>query len=96
MQQALPLGTTKIDLSRFVKFEPASGEERYWRVSGTGRRGGLVGRYAGVISFRHAGAYEVLLQFNEGKIESFSPLSVFPAEPASADAAPADLYTAGL
>lgn len=68
----------RIDLGRFVKFEPSTGEQHY-RVGGIGgRRSGEVGLCAGVIGLRHSAGYEVLLQFSDGKVESFSPHALLP------------------
>lgn len=73
-QQQLEIGTQKIDLSRFVTFEPAVFEQRYKVMGGRHKEGDLVG----VIRLTHTGGYEVLLRDDHGKVTSHNPHSLFP------------------
>lgn len=76
-QQALQLDVTAIDLARFVDFNVIT-EPQPWRVAGFGRRGRQIGMSVGVIALRHAAGYEVVLQFPDGKLDSFNPHDLFP------------------
>lgn len=77
-QIAMNMQVSNIDLRRFVKFEPATGQQHY-RVGGIGgRRSGEEGLCVGVICLRHSAGYEVVLQFSDGKVESFSPHALLP------------------
>lgn len=77
-QQATMPVTTTIDVRRFVRFEPIE-DGRQVFVSGMGgKRSQERGTTIGIISLRRAGSYEVLVQFADGKIESFTPMSLFP------------------
>lgn len=78
----LALNTPKIDLLRFVQWAEYADQPRV-RVAGVGKRGGQIGRALGNVSLKHAGAYEVVVLFDDGKIESFAPMSLFPAEGAA-------------
>jgi len=78
-QPPLDLPPAKIDLGKFVIFSKPACQPCHYRVSGIGtKRAGQVGQHAGTIGLRHCGGYEVLLQFEDGKVESFSPMSLFP------------------
>jgi len=50
-----------------------------WRVAGFGRRGGQVGIDVAVVGFKHGNGYEVILCFDDGKLDSFAPMALFPA-----------------
>lgn len=50
-----------------------------WIVGGMGRRGGQIGVAIGSLALKHAGGYEIVLRFPDGKIDSFSPMALFPA-----------------
>lgn len=73
-QQQLDIGTTAIDLSKFVTFEPATFAQRY-KVMGARR---LEGDLVGVIRLTHSGGYEVLLRDDQGKVTSHNPHALFP------------------
>lgn len=73
MQSELDIGTQKIDLARFVTFEPATFEQRY-KVMGGHKEGDMVG----VIRLTHSGGYEVLLRDDKGKVTSHNPHALFP------------------
>lgn len=81
-QESLGLNTPQIDVSKFVKFEASTGTQRFQVGGVDGRRSGEVGLCLGVISLRHAGGYEVLLEFPDGKVESFAPMALFPMQEA--------------
>ena len=77
-QLDMPLPVTDIDLRRYVKFEPSTAPS-WWCVGGErGRRVGEHGLLVGTIQLKHAGGYEVLLQFPDGKLDSFAPNGLFP------------------
>lgn len=71
-------------LRRFAKVTPAM-DAQYWQVSGEGRgrRSQQTGKAIAIVGLVHAGEYEVVLQFPDGKLDSFSPFSLFPAEAAA-------------
>lgn len=75
----LALNTPKPDLLRFVQWAEYPDQPAV-RVAGTGKRGGQVGRALGNVSLKHDGGYEVVVLFDDGKMESFTPMSLFPAE----------------
>lgn len=77
VQQSLQLDVTSIDLARFVDFNPIPDPQRR-RVAGMGRRGQQVGTEVGIIALRHSAGYEVVLQFADGKLDSFNPHELFP------------------
>ena len=79
-QQSLGLETRDIDLAKFVKFEPSTSPMRYTVSGAGGRRSGQTGLCLGVISLKHASGYEVLLEFPDGKVDSFAPLDLFPVQ----------------
>lgn len=66
----LGLNTTDVDLNRLVDFHPAPHSTRYVVVEGS-KRDGLAGLMLGTIALRHAGGYEVVLQLDNGRVESF-------------------------
>lgn len=76
-QQSLALDTPGIALHKFVKWTPYAIRRRVL-VAGVGRRGGQVGTALGNIALRHAGGYEVVVEFPDGKQESFAPMALFP------------------
>lgn len=77
----LSLNTPKIDLLRFVQWAEYP-DQPLVMVAGMGKRGGHIGRALGNISLKRAGGYEVIVLFDDGKIESFAPMALFPAEAA--------------
>lgn len=83
-QQRLDV-TTDIDLRRFIHFarDPNPSPVMVGGMPGAGRRGGEVGTAIGVIGLKHVNGYEVLVEFSDGKIESFNPMELFPAEVAA-------------
>lgn len=78
----LSLNTPKIDLLRFVQWAEYPDQPRVM-VAGVGKRGGQVGLALGNVSLKHDGGYEVVVLFDDGRIESFAPMSLFPAEVAA-------------
>lgn len=78
MPASLPLATTALDVGRFVTFTPDPAGAR-WEVGPGDKRAGQVGTCLGIIGFRHASGYEVVLQLDNGRIDSFAPLSLLPA-----------------
>lgn len=69
-----------VDLSRFVTWTEVQDGQRY-RVGSGDSRFGLRGKQIGVIAFKHSPGYEVVLQLDNGRIDSFSPMQLYP-EPA--------------
>ena len=76
----LGLNCTGIDLSRFVTFTPAEQHQhRRWQVMGEpkpnskgySRFNYRVGTMLGTIALTGGGGYSVVLQFDDGEIESF-------------------------
>jgi len=63
-------------LRRFVFVTPASGR---WRVGGVGRRANEIGEEVAIVGLKHASSHEVVLRFPDGKLDSFSPIDLFPA-----------------
>lgn len=68
---------SQIDVSRFVKCN-AYPEPRSVKVGGCGRRAGQAGMAIASIALKHAGGYEVVVEFPDGKLDSFAPLDLFP------------------
>lgn len=66
---------------RFVAVEMFP-QESYWTPSGESRarRAGQVGKAVCSIHFRHSAGYEIVLQFPDGKLDSFNPQMLFPAK----------------
>lgn len=79
MRQAngLGLATTDLDLNRLVDFHPAPHSTRYVVVEGS-KRDGTAGVILGTIALRHAGGYEVVLQLDNGRIDTFGPHGLRP------------------
>lgn len=78
-QATLGLAAPAIDLSRFVEWQEYP-EPRDVVIAGQGgRRAGQQGRAIGCIGLKRSPGYDVLVEFPDGKIESFSPMSIFPA-----------------
>lgn len=70
-------GAPTVDVSKFVQWVPNNFGQR-WRVGSDDSRIGQVGTALGNIALRHAGGYEVVLQLDNGKIDSFAPTSLLP------------------
>lgn len=53
----------------------------YWRPAGQpgSRRYGERGLAIASLGLKHSGGYEIILQFEDGKFESFNPQLLFPA-----------------
>lgn len=66
-----------VEIARFVKFTSVEDGQRYVVIEGSKRRG-LRGRVTGIIGFRHASGYEVILQLDSGRLDSFAPMSLVP------------------
>lgn len=82
-QSRLELKTTAIDIRKFVHFEPVEDGREVFVGGMGGKRSQGRGVVVGIISLKHAGGYEVLVQFGDGKIEAFAPMSLFPATEAA-------------
>lgn len=67
----------RIDLNRLVDFQPAPCGRR-WRCTEGSKRRGTVGRAIGVIALRHASGYEVVLELDDGSLDTFSPMALVP------------------
>lgn len=76
-QASFDLGKTRVDLNRLVTFNADPFGARWMCVEGS-RRFGLRGRSLGTICLRSASGYEVVLLLDDGRIESFAPLSLLP------------------
>ena len=63
--------------ARFVKFTTIDDGQRYIVGSGD-RRAGMRGKAIGIIGFRHASGYEVVLHLDNGKQDSFAPMNLSP------------------
>lgn len=50
----------------------------HWRVGPGDQRQGQVGRAIGILALRHVSGYEVVLQFDGGKVDTFSPMQLMP------------------
>ena len=74
---ALPLDTPAVDVSRLVEWNPTPYGTRY-RVGSGDKRAGQTGTMLGTIGLKHAPGYAVVLQMDNGKVESFMPMSLFP------------------
>lgn len=65
------------NFARFVHFEPITTGER-WIVGSGDKRQGQRGVAVGVIGFKHARGYEVILTLDDGRQDSFAPMQLFP------------------
>lgn len=75
-QKSLGLETPKIDVSRFVQWSPSPEPQRVILAGERARR--RAGLALGIIGLKHAGGYEVVVQFDDGKIESCHPMNLLP------------------
>jgi len=66
-----------VDVSRFVTWTPVE-DGQYLRVGSGDQRAGQRGRQIGVIALKHSPGYEVVMQLDNGRIESFAPMQLFP------------------
>lgn len=67
-------------LLKFIQFNEAPGDT-FNVVGGIfGRRAGQIGRFIGTIGLRHVAGYEIVLQFPDGKMDTFNPHDLFPAD----------------
>jgi hypothetical protein len=64
-------------LARFVRVEETPNGAR-WLVGAGDKRAGLRGRAIAIVSLKHAGGYEVVLQLDNGKLDSFAPYQLLP------------------
>lgn len=87
MTGQLDLSVTGIELDRFVKFTPRTGlQHRRWvvlgepapRAKGYARFNGRSGDMLGSVTLTHGGDYSVVLQFDDGSVESFDPMALAP------------------
>lgn len=70
------MSTAGIDLSRLVRYEEVDGGR--WVVGHGDRREGQRGKQIGVVSLKHVGGYEVVLHLDNGRVDTFSPMQLFP------------------
>lgn len=77
-QASLPLSTPSIDIARLVVFNENPFRSR-WVVGASSKRSGQIGECLGTIGLRHGSGYEVVLLFDDGKIDTYAPLSLYPA-----------------
>lgn len=77
VQVALNIGALPLDVSKLVVFNPNPHGQRWRSASGDFRRG-VEGVAIGTICLKHASGYEVVLQMDDGSIDSFAPMSLFP------------------
>lgn len=68
---------SQVDLSRLVTWTPVEDGPRL-RVGSGDQRAGQRGVQIGVIAFKHSPGYEVVLQLDNGRIDSFAPMQLFP------------------
>lgn len=81
MNQQLRLPVTHdIDVRKFVDFHPNQQPSLVTIPGLQGRRWGEIGKTVGTICLRHSNGYEVLVEFQDGKIESFSPHGLIPVQ----------------
>ncbi|MES2488515.1 MAG: hypothetical protein V4607_01900 [Pseudomonadota bacterium] len=77
-QQSLPLATTAIDITRLVKFSP-NPQPSSWQVYGGKQKWhGKVGSFIGVLEVLNSRAHGIVLQFEDGAIETFHPMDLMP------------------
>lgn len=74
------------DVSRLVRFEKTPNGARWLVGPGDGRQGQR-GKCIGIVSLKHAPGYEVVLQLDNGKVDSFAPMQLFPDLPVVAEVA---------
>lgn len=65
------------DLLRLIHFE-ADPYGQQWEVGPGDKRAGRRGTSIGVVGLRHAAGYEVVLRMDDGSLESFAPMQLFP------------------
>lgn len=71
-------------MARFVRVEEPPVSTRY--IVGAGcKRAGSRGTCIAIISLKHSLAYEIVLKLDNGKIDSFSPMQLFPESGHAAD-----------
>lgn len=66
-----------IDLSKLVNYTEVE-DGPWWRAGSGDSRFGQVGQQIGVIGLKHGGGYEIVMQMQSGKIETFRPMQLFP------------------
>jgi hypothetical protein len=67
------------DLARLVHFEETPDGQR-WVVGAGNSRAGMRGRSIGVISLKHSPGYEIVMQLDNGRIDTFAPYQLFPEQ----------------
>lgn len=65
------------DLSRWVRWETVEDGPR-WKVTSGTKNQGMRGQQIGVISLKHHGDFGVVLQLDNGRVESFAPMQLMP------------------
>lgn len=63
--------------ARFVLYTPITDGQRYVVASGD-KRAGRRGTAVAILGLRHASGYEVILRMDDGKQDSFAPMSLMP------------------
>lgn len=84
-QKALNLNAPAIDLTRFVAWNEYPDRPFVVIAGGEGRRAGQRGRALGCVALKRSPGYDVVVEFADGKVESFSPMAIFPAPDSSAE-----------
>lgn len=78
----------ELNLRKYVRVEATPPTQ--YQIGGVGRRGGQIGTSIAVIGFKHASGYEVLLQFPDGKLDTFTAFDCFPVIEEAPAPEPAD------
>lgn len=68
-----------VDLARLVRYEEVK-DGPWYRVGSGDSRAGSYGQTIGILALKHSQGYEVVLQLTDGKIDTFSPMQLFPVK----------------
>lgn len=68
-----------VDLTRMVRYEEVP-DGTWYRVGSGDSRAGGIGQVIGILALKHSPGYEVVLQLTDGKVDTFSPLQLFPMQ----------------
>ena len=69
---------TALDVRRFVQVNEFSEPYPRYVVGSGNSRVGQRGAAIATIGLKHAGGYEILMHMDNGRIESFAPMQLFP------------------
>lgn len=69
----------EVDVRRFVDFNPDPFGRR-WIVGPGEQRQGQRGKSLGTIDLRHGSGYSVILQMDDGRLDTFAPMSLYPEQ----------------